>query len=354
MTIKARFLIKRGDFILNADFTCPSHGVSAIFGPSGSGKTTLLRAIAGLERTDNSCLDIVGTIWQDKDKFIPPHRRPLGYVFQEANLFPHLSVQENLEYGFKRIPEKEREVDFAVAVKMLGVEPLLKRYPAALSGGERQRAAIARALLTSPKLLLMDEPLASLDAKSKAEILPYLECLHEDLAIPVIYVSHSQDEVARLADYLLLMENGRIIASGPLDAMLTRTDLPLVHGNDASSIIEAEVISHDREYHLTNLKFSGGIFSISHKELPVGQKVRLKILVRDVSITTEKQVNTSILNIFPAVIEEIAYEEPAQAIIRLNMGGIFILSRIMQKSAQLLNLKQGSNVFAQVKSVAIT
>ncbi|MBA1443755.1 MAG: molybdenum ABC transporter ATP-binding protein [Chromatiales bacterium] len=353
MTIEARFLIERGDFTLDADFIVPAQGISAIFGASGCGKTTLLRAIAGLEQPARGYLKIAGEVWQDGDRFLPPHQRPLGYVFQEASLFPHLSVRGNLEYGYKRLPPEARRVDFDRAVTLLGIEPLLARRPEGLSGGERQRVAIARALLTSPRLLLMDEPLAALDRQSKREILPFLERLHEELSIPVLYVSHAPDEVARLADQLVLLEQGRVRASGPIGEMLTRVDLPLAHGDEAEAIVEAKVTEHDQAFHLTYLEFPGGRFTVARKDLPLGQSVRLRLLARDVSLSLERHEGTSILNIFPAKVETLADENPAQLMVRLDAGGVPILSRITRKSATILALEPGKTVYVQVKTVAL-
>ncbi len=353
MTIEARFLIERGDFTLDADFMVPAQGISAIFGASGCGKTTLLRAIAGLEQPARGYLKIAGEVWQDGERFLPPHQRPLGYVFQEASLFPHLSVRGNLEYGYKRLPPEARRVDFNRAVTLLGIGPLLARRPQGLSGGERQRVAIARALLTSPRLLLMDEPLAALDRQSKTEILPFLERLHEELSIPVLYVSHAPDEVARLADQLVLLEQGRVRASGPIGEMLTRVDLPLAHGDEAEAIVEATVAEHDETFHLTHLEFPGGRFTVARKDLPVGQPARLRLLARDVSLSLERQEGTSILNIFPAKVETLADENPAQLMVRLDAGGVPILSRITRKSATILALEPGKTVYVQVKTVAL-
>lgn len=353
MKIEARFRIVHGGFVLDADLTAPGRGVTALLGPTGCGKTTLLRAVAGLERSPGGYLRVADSIWQDGERFLPPHRRPLGYVFQETSLFPHLTVRRNLEYGFRRIPQAERRVRFDDAADLLGVRPLLPRSPAGLSGGERQRVAIARALLTSPRLLLMDEPLAALDRVSRAEILPYLERLHGELEIPVIYVSHTPDEVARLADHLALMEEGRILATGPITAMLTRADLPLAHGSDAEAIVEARVALHDDAYHLTHLDFPGGRFTVARKDLPTGHAVRLRILARDVSLTLERQSGTSILNIFPARVAEIADEDPARVTVRLDVGGVPVLSRITRKSAAALDLQPGKTVHAQVKTVAL-
>jgi len=354
MSIDARFRLTRGDFTLDAELSAPEHGVTALFGPSGCGKTTLLRAIAGLEHDPNGLLHIGEDIWQQKHFLLPAHKRPLGYVFQEASLFPHLSVRGNLEYGYKRVPEKQRRVVFDDAIELLGIAPLLQRRPDILSGGERQRVAIARALLTSPRLLLMDEPLAALDISSKQEILPYLEQLHDDLKIPVLYVSHSPDEVVRLADHLALMEKGRIRAFGPLADMLTRTDLSLAHRADAESMLEARVSGHDAHYQLLHLDIAGGRFHIAHDPIPPGQKVRLRILARDVSLTLERPSKTSILNVFPATVESLSPEGISQVTVKLQVDGMPLLSRITRKSADVLELKTGKEVYVQVKSVALS
>ncbi len=353
MNIEARFYLQRDKFTLDASMTVPAQGITAIFGPSGCGKTTLLRAMAGLEQCEVGYFSIGKDIWQDENIFRPPHQRALGYVFQEANLFPHLTVQGNLEYGFKRMPATAQRLAFDQVVSLLKVEPLLSRRTYYLSGGERQRVAIARALLTSPSLLLMDEPLAALDINSKVEIYPFLEQLHRELAIPILYVSHSPDEVARLADHLVLMDAGSIQAMGPIAEMLTRSDLPLAHGNEAESIIEARVIKHDQTYHLTQLEFAGGEFTVPLKNIDVGQVVRLRILARDVSLTLAHQADTSILNIFPVRIEELIVENPAQMTARLDASGVPVLSRITRKSAESLQLAQGKQVYAQVKTVAL-
>jgi molybdate transport system ATP-binding protein len=353
LNIEARYYLQRDGFTLDVDLCVPMQRITAIFGPSGCGKTTLLRAIAGLESCQRGYFCLGEDVWQDEPHCLPAHRRPLGYVFQEANLFHHLTVRGNLEYGYKRLTVAARRLAFQQVVDLLGIESLLSRRAHHLSGGERQRVAIARALLTSPRLLLMDEPLAALDVKSKAEIYPFLERLHHELAIPILYVSHSPDEVARLADYLALMESGRIRATGPIAEMLTRSDLSLVHGSEAESIIEARVVGHDEAYHLTNLEFAGGKFTVPGNGLTEGQIVRLRVLARDVSLTLVQQTNTSILNIFPARVEELIEENPAQMTVRLDAAGVKILSRITRKSAQGLELVPGKQVYAQVKSVAL-
>lgn len=352
--IQVAFALQREEFTLDATFSAPATGVTALFGRSGSGKTTLLRCIAGLERAAGS-LHVNGEVWQDDPQWIPTHRRPLGYVFQEASLFPHLSVRANLEYGYKRIKPAERKVQLEQVVEWLGLSRLIERGdPALLSGGERQRVAIGRALLTSPRMLLMDEPLSALDTSSKQDILPYLESLHRDLDIPVFYVSHSLDEVARLADHLVLLDHGRVIASGSLHETLARLDLPTAHFDDAGAVIEAAVAQQDETYHLTRVDFSGGHLWVGKVEQPFGMRVRARVLARDVSIATQAPQGTSINNILNARIEEIRDEGPDKVIVRMTVGeSQMLLSRITRRSRDHLGLITGMYVCAQVKSVAL-
>ena len=353
--IKAVFKRVLGDFKLNVDLLLPGRGVTAIFGPSGSGKTTLLRSIAGLERAPGGYLAVNGDVWQDDAMgiFKPVHQRSLGYVFQAANLFAHLSVQGNLDYGLRRIPEHERKVSLSQAIDLLGIAKLLNRQPATLSGGERQRVAIARALATSPQLLLMDEPLAALDVQRKAEVLPYLERLHTELDIPVLYVSHAPDEVARLADHLVLLDTGKVLASGPTRELMTRLDLPLAHGDAAAAIIDAVVMQLEPDYHLAHAQFAGGQVSVLNPNLKVGQRVRLRVQARDVSLTLVKQLDTSVLNIFAAKVAAISPDSPGQVMVALSIGDSILLARISRKSLDALHLQLGSQVFAQVKGVAV-
>lgn len=352
--IRAHFALHLEGFALDATFSAPAEGITALFGPSGSGKTMLLRCIAGLERAEGS-LHVNGETWQDDGIFVPTHQRPLGYVFQEASLFPHLPVRANLEYGLKRIPTSERKVHLDQVVEWLGLSHLIERGdPAKLSGGERQRIAIGRALLTSPRLLLMDEPLSALDTTSKQEILPYLERLHRELSIPVLYVSHALDEVARLADHLVLLEQGRVIASGALQETLSRLDLPTAHLDDAGAVIEATVAQHDEVYHLTRLDFPGGNLWVGQVRQPFGSAVRARVLARDVSIALQQVKDTSISNILNARIEEIRDEGPDKVIVRMTIGEAnMLLSRITRRSRDHLGLVAGMSVCAQVKSVAL-
>ena len=353
MTVEGRFFLQRGGFTLDVDFRLPARGITALFGPSGCGKTTLLRAIAGLEPQARGRLKVGRALWQDEQVFLPTHRRSLGYVFQEPSLFAHLDVRGNIEYGLRRLPRSARRPSLDRAVELLGLESLLGRKPHQLSGGESQRVAIARALAVNPALLLLDEPLAALDEARKAEILPWLESLHRELAIPVVYVSHARDEVARLADHLLLLEAGQLRAAGAVDELFARLDLPLAHRPDAETIIETRVAGHDAEYELSWLDFSGGRFILARNHLPEGSRVRLQVKANDVSITLARQQGTSILNIFPAVVDALAEDDRAKVMVRLMLGEQPLLCRITRKSAADLALAPGKAVFAQVKSVAL-
>ncbi len=353
--IEARFHAAFGSFTLDVELRAPGRGVTAIAGPSGCGKTSLLRCIAGLERVDGGYLCVNGERWQDGRQFVPTHRRALGYVFQEASLFPHLDVRGNLDYGLRRTPKRERRVAFDDAVQLLGIERLLAQRPDTLSGGQRQRVAIGRALLASPRLLLMDEPLASLDLDSRAEILPYLERLHDELDIPVLFVSHAPAEVAQFADHLLLMSDGRIQACGPIGEMLTRGDLPPAQQEEASAVIEGSVTAHDRDYQLMQVAIPGGSqLSVALRELPTGHRVRVRILARDVSVALQRPVDTSISNVLPARIVDITtLGEGPQALLRLDLGGALLLARVTRRSVAMLGLEPGLSVHAQVKSVAL-
>ncbi len=353
--IHARFDVRQGEFSLQAELNLPGRGVTALFGHSGAGKTTLLRAIAGLER-HRGYLRVNDEVWQDDENgvFMPTHCRALGYVFQEASLLPHLTVQCNLEFGWRRTGLANCKVGKEEILSLLGVKDLLGRFPANLSGGERQRVAIARALLASPKLLLMDEPLASLEEARKQEVLPYLERIHDELAIPVIYVSHSQDEVTRLADYIVLLESGKVLASGPIADITSRLDLSMAFDDSAGAVIEGTVESYDEEYQLGQLRVTGGVIQVAHRKLPLGTRLRLRILARDVSLSLAPHENTSILNQLPAqVVAEVPAKSEAHVVIRLDVGGLPLLARITRQSRDRLELALGKQVWTQFKAVTI-
>ncbi|MWJ26920.1 molybdenum ABC transporter ATP-binding protein [Halomonas sp. ZH2S] len=347
--LQARFYVEHGDFTLDVEFSIPSYGVTALFGRSGSGKTTILRCLAGLERLDGSRLRLGDEVWQDAERFVPVHQRALGYVFQEASLFPHLSVRGNLLYGYQRVATAERSVTFDETVALLGLENLLERYPDKLSGGQRQRVSIGRALLTSPRLLLMDEPLAALDDTSKAEILPWLERLHESLSIPLVYVSHSIDEVARLADHMLLLENGRVLAQGPLQEMLTRPDLPLARSGNASTVLNATLVDQDAQHHLSVLECGGERLLVSRQNASPGQRLRVRVTARDVAIALRPPAGSSVSNCLAAQVESISDDpQPCHVLVGLAFGDQKLIARIARHAHEQLGLTPGMPVYALV------
>lgn len=352
--IQARFRLDYPGFTLDVNLDLPGQGVTALFGPSGCGKTSLLRCMAGLTRAAQGRLLVHGETWQDDASFMPVHQRPVGYVFQQANLFPHLSVRRNLEYGQARVPLSAQRVEWGHAMELLGIGHLLDRLPAGLSGGETQRVAIARALLTSPRLLLMDEPLAALDLARKLEFLPYLERLHRALDIPVVYVSHAPDEVARLANHLVVMQAGRAMASGGLTETLARVDLPIYLGEDAGVVLDAVVLERDAAWHLARVAFSGGSLWVRDGGQPLGQPVRVRILARDVSIALQQISGTSIQNCLSATVEQLAPDNhPALSLARLTVGASPLVARLTRRSEAELGLKPGMPVWVQIKAVAL-
>jgi molybdate transport system ATP-binding protein len=354
VTLALRVALALPTFALDVTCDIPTQGITGLFGRSGSGKTTLLRCIAGLERTARAQIEFNGELWQDHGRFLPTHRRAVGYVFQESSLFPHLDVRGNLEFGLRRVPPPQRRLGFDEAVALLDLSALLRHRAPRLSGGERQRVAIARALLTSPQLLLMDEPLSNLDQSSKAEILPHLERLRDSLAIPIIYVSHALGEVMRLADHLVLLEAGRVRAAGPLQQLLARSDLPLGHFEDSGCVFDAVIEEHDPSYHLTYVRIGAGRLAVSLKQAPIGHRVRVRIDARDVSLALKPPELTSIINILPAKVLAVSDDrDPAQTLVRLELATEPLLARITRRSAVQLGIAPGMLLYAQVKGVAL-
>lgn len=359
--IDAHLQLQRTGFALDVALALPSHGFSALFGPSGCGKTTVLRALAGLERAAGR-VSVNGEVWQDDatERFLPTHQRPLGYVIQDAALFPHLDVRGNLDYGRRRSAQALQRGGLDASIELLGIAHLLKRWPDTLSGGERQRVAIARALATGAQLLLMDEPLAALDAARKADILPYLQRLHRELAVPVVYVSHAMDEVAQLADHLVLMRAGRIAAAGPLTELTARTDLPLAQLDEAGVVVTADVAEHDAAHGLSRLDVQGcALWVGTPTAVPLGQPVRVRILARDVSVARQRPMESSILNVLPVVLDSIQQTQHTallrlQASARAGAAPWPLLARITSKSLDELGLQPGDLLYAQIKGVALT
>ena len=330
--------LHRENFTLDVDVRIPSQGITGLFGESGSGKTTLLRCIAGLEKSDDG-------------ESLPVHKRGIGYVFQEPQLFPHLDVRDNIRFGLKRSASPQLEEQQVVA--MLGLENLLQRRPTQLSGGEAQRVAIAAVLLRSPQLILMDEPLASLDQRRKDELLPYLDRLHDEHSVPIIYVSHDIDEVSRLCDHLLLIDKGKIVASGELHEMLSRLDAPILYGRNAGTVIQAMPKRYDADYDLTRFRFSGGELLVPGHYDANTPNLRLRIAASDVSLCVTRPQQTTILNILPAEVDDIQPTGPSTDLVRLAIGDDFLLAQVTRLSVARLDLKKGDQVFAQVKSVTV-
>lgn len=353
---RIRLQLAREGFALAVDLELPATGITVLFGPSGSGKTTVLRCVAGLERAGQGLVRIAADVWQDDAArvFLPTWQRPLGYVFQEASLFEHLTVGENIRYGLKRAGSHEAGRALDSAIRLLGVERLQERMPAQLSGGERQRVAIARALATQPRLLLLDEPLAALDHARKQEILPWLERLRDELRTPMLYVTHSADELARLADHLVVLDRGSVKAQGPVADALAAIDDPLLVGDDIGALLTGQVAERDARWHLARVAFDGGSFWLRDSGLAIGHAVRLRVLARDVSIATEEPRGTSIQNHLPCTIESFAPDaHPSQVLLRVRVGPSTLLARITRRSFDSLALQPGKNVWLQVKSVAL-
>jgi molybdate transport system ATP-binding protein len=333
--VELKHSIRKGDFRLEVDTVIPSIGITGVFGESGSGKTTLLRCIAGLEGPQQGLR--------------PVHQRRIGYVFQEPALFAHLSVRKNIEFGKRRNSDADVSVD--EIARLLEVEDLLDRSVTGLSGGEAQRVSIARVLCQSPRLILMDEPLSALDERRRNEVLPYLDRLHAESAIPIIYVSHNIDEICRLSDHLLVLDDGKIVAEGPLQNTLTRMDLPQLGGRNAGAVIEAAQIRYDEEFDLTLFGFSGGQIWVAGRH--ESSSVRLRINASDISLSRVAAESTTILNILPAVIEATAEETASTELIRLRLGDQLLVARITRRSLQQLGLCVGDEVFVQIKSVTV-
>ena len=333
--IRLKHAIQKGKFCLDVDTDIPATGITGVFGESGSGKTSLLRCIAGLDGSQHG---------------LPPvHKRRIGFVFQVPQLFSHLSVQKNIEYGMRRNPDAIVSVD--EIARLLEVEGLLDRSVTELSGGEAQRVSIARVLCQSPRLILMDEPLSALDERRRNEVLPYLDRLHAETSVPIIYVSHNIEEICRLSDHLLVLDDGKVVAEGGLQDTLSRIDLPQLGGRNAGAVIEATQARYDEEYDLTLFNFSGGELWVAGRH--ESTSARLRISASDISLSRVAAESTTILNILPAVIEATSPETAATELVRLRLGDDILVARITRRSLQQLKLRTGDDVFVQIKSVTV-
>ena len=378
-SIVANFTHCYDDFVFDIDLVLPAKGVTVLYGQSGSGKTTLLRCLAGLLHAPGGALSVDGDQWQGGEVFVPTHKRPIGYVFQEASLFEHLTVEGNLSYAQKRVDLADSSggvLSSKEVIELIGIENLLQRKPNQLSGGEKQRVAIARALFSQPELLLMDEPLASLDTQRKREILPYLEKLRLELKIPIIYVTHSIDELTRLADWVVVLDQGRVVANGSLADVLTALDSPM-QLDYAGIVLETTIVSREAQWDLMRVGFIGGELLLADNGRAEGETLRVRVDARDVSLTLSQHTDTSILNALPATVIEISACLSQDAVlVKLSLGhqstaaldeskamdeqskasrdsNEMLLSRITRRSAEHLALAVGSQVWAQIKSVAV-
>lgn len=352
--------LPRSDFELKVNLRLPAQGITVLFGASGSGKTSLLRCVAGLDRAHQARVVVGGAVWQDDAAgvFVPVHQRPLGYVFQEASLFEHLDVQGNLHFGMKRSlgtrSKAQAQADLQGVVELLGLGHLLSRRPAQLSGGERQRVGLARALATAPKLLLLDEPMAALDAARRHEILPWLERLRDELSIPMLYVTHSAEELVRLAKHLVVLDQGRVRAHGALEQVLSAIEPAVVVGEDAGAVLHAVVEERSEKWQLVRASFDGGEFWLRDGGWPLGASLRVRVLASDVGLAIERPERTSIQNHLHGVIEAYALDvHPSQVVLRLRCGSTLLLARITRRAMDTLRLEVGQAVWLQVKSVAV-
>ncbi len=357
--LTATFDLTFPSFHLHINIDVPAEGIIAVFGPSGCGKTTFLRCLAGLERAASGSMTLNNHIWQDdsQDIFIPLTQRSIGYVFQEPRLFPHLNVRANLLYGWKRTLESARRITVDHVVQVLDIERLLERRPQSLSGGEQQRVAIGRALLTSPELLLMDEPLSSLDLHRKREILPFIHKLDSEFHIPVVYVSHDLHEIVELAKTVVLLKEGNLAGSGPIEEVFSQLNLrDLIPDNHIGALVETTVAKHDQEFGLTTLSFPGGYLHIPHQARQIGERLRVQILAKDVSIISSPPTfQTSVLNLLEAHVIEIGEVNPEHPFVDIKLDiGCPILATITRKSLSTLKLQAGQRVHAQIKAVALS
>ena len=349
--LQIRLAITRGSFHMPVNLSLPGQGISVLFGASGTGKTSLLRAIAGLDRHDAALIQLNDTLWQNQQICVPVHQRNLGYVFQEDNLFLHQSCEGNLRFAAKR---SQTPADFfAHVISQLNLAGLLSRMPVHLSGGEKQKVAIARALLQKPQLLLLDEPFSAVDEEFKHAFLPKLKALLAELGIPALYVTHSSAEMSQMADELVWFNQGQGPVVAPANELLTDLQQGLARRTDAESLLEAHVVGHDRDFGLNILECDGCTLYVGGEFLPIGRPVRVRILAQDVSLAFNTPSLSSILNILPATVLELAEHAGHQTTIRLQVGTQTILARITRKSVAALQLVEGTRLYAQIKSVAV-
>jgi molybdate transport system ATP-binding protein len=351
--IECKFNISRNNFKLNINTSFEINGITAILGKSGCGKTTFLNCLAGLTNDKNGFLKINKTIIQNKSSLLPTHNRKIGYVFQDSALFKHLNVLDNITYAKKRSRNNINNIDLDQIIDKFKLNTLLQHKPHQLSGGEKQRVAIARAIASSPELLLMDEPLSSIDYESKFELLTLIQSIKEDFNLPILYVTHSITEVARISTNAIIMNSGKITQIGNTFKMLTNFNLPISEQSNSLAVIHGKIQFHDNKYHLTDINTGNGIISVKQINQAIGSKVKILIKAKDVSIATERPMATSILNIIKCNIIDIKYLNESNILLKLNFNNQNLISRITKKSFNNLNIEIGKIVYAQIKSVAI-
>lgn len=354
--LDVRLTLPRAHFSVSVDLQLPAQGITVLYGPSGSGKTSVLRAVAGLDRAQQARVVVGEDVWQDDATgvYLPTHRRALGYVFQEASLLSHLDVQGNLRYGLSRVRSPQAEATLTHAVELLGIGHLLARRTDGLSGGERQRVAIARALATSPRLLLLDEPLAALDQGRREEVLPWLERLRDQARLPMLYVTHSCEEMGRLADHLVVMDAGRVRAAGPVTEVLASLHPPVLAGDDVGVLLPAQVLRRDAAWHLIEVGFDGGTLWVRDDGAELGQSVRVRLLARDVSLSTEAPQHSSIQNHLMGEVDAVVDDaHPAQALVRVRCSGSAVLARVTRRALDQLGVRVGTRLWVLVKSAAL-
>jgi molybdate transport system ATP-binding protein len=355
-TLDIQIQLQRPQFQLDVALQLPASGISVVYGASGSGKTTLLRCLAGLEPQTRGRVKVDDEWWQDSDRglHLPTHRRTLGYVFQEASLFQHLNVRDNMAFGLRHSRDPQGVQRLAQISQWLGLEHLLQRQTVHLSGGERQRVAIARALVTQPRVLLLDEPLTALDPARRLEVIPWLLRLREQLQVPMVWVTHSVDELTRLGDHLVVMDQGRVRLSGPLAETLVQLRAPLLPESEQGALLTGRVSHIDEQWHLARIDVAGSDLWVQDQGLDLGQDIRLRLLARDLSISTQEPVHTSIQNHWSVRIIDVQEQDhPAQCLLRLQHASGILLARITHRAWAQLQLQAGQQVWAQFKSVAV-
>ena len=355
--LKVTVLKRRDGFVLDANFEAPTPGVVALFGRSGCGKTTAVNIIAGLLGADAAHIELDGTVLEYRSAgiYVPPERRRIGYVFQDGRLFPHMSVLRNLRYGLTRADAASgaQPMGMEQIVSLLGLERLLARRPHQLSGGEKQRVSLGRALLSQPRMLLLDEPLAALDTARREEVLPYLEKLRDSFSIPMVYVSHQFDEVLRLATHVVLLNAGRVLAQGSLNEVSLHPAFRSIVGPDSvGAVLDGVVTQVDASCGMAGLRVGRGELNVSVRDVRAGERVRVQLLARDIILATEVPRGLSVRNELRGVVVDVIEDEEDAVLVTVDIGGANVLSRVTRQAMSSLGLRAGLEVWVLVKAVS--